>query len=211
MQSVTASQVFISRAQARAYGGNSSDILDFLEHESTRRTLDSIVTPTEARMIDKVKPAFRLVQAADFITTQIVSGHETTGKVKRNYNEVTAIISAIVARIPDNIVVAFGDVHRVIGVTRENTSPVPGADKPALNRLLGIVVNPGTVGSMTSRTVGTGGFFNVLKITEKVSNGSFRVVNRNHPVLLAYIAALGKLTDGQLDFIENEKNRKASK
>jgi hypothetical protein len=119
---------------------------------------------------------------------------------------VTAPLFALVA-LSKQSRVSFNDAHLIAGAHKEGEQ-VNGVSSARIGRFIKRTTNMGTIASKVSRTVGQGkegcGFFTALGITVKGDKHGFEIANRDHPLVLAYCAALSKMTEGQFELLSRK-------
>lgn len=196
MNNLSASAVIL----AGDYGTRTGAVRKKLESAVNRAFLDNIATGEQvARLTDTA--AYRLCEAVEFCLTGLVA----------QCDEVTAPMFALVDCSAKDTV-TFTDAQFFVGAVKDEAKHIDGASRQGfanlkykatdgIARFVPRTSNMGTISSKVSRTVGQDkkqGFMRALGIASGDKH-SFTILDRSHPLVVAYCAALSKMTDGQFE------------
>ena len=195
---ITVSNAFVAHAarltEKGATPGDIKSILRFATEGNCEFVAGALDGQTVASMHNQ-KAIKRLAQAIAFCAGDLVAG----------FDKATALIVASIALSKQNII-NFSTMRFAMGGTGdENTVHIKGVSRARLSKFVGTISNEGTRVSQCSRTVGTGGFFAALGIVKSIDKHSFEIVNRNHPLLVAYAMRLENMGDGTFALLTEEK------
>lgn len=195
---ITVNHAFVSHAaRLTEKGATASDvkrILRFASEGNCEFVTGAIEGETIAAMTNQ-KAIMRLAQAVAFVAGDLVAG----------FDRATALITASIMLSKQSII-NFQTMRFAMGGTGdENTTHIKGVSRARLAKFLQTISNEGTRVSQCSRTVGTGGFFSALGIVKSVDKHSFEIINKNHPLLVAYAMRLENMGDGTFALLTEEK------
>lgn len=195
---ISVSSAFVQQAaRLTAKGATPGDVkavLRFATEGNCEFVTGALEGQTVAGMTNQ-KAIKRLAQSVAFVAGDLVAG----------FDKATALIVASIALSKDKVI-NFRDMRFAMGgVGDENTVHIKGVSRSRLTKFIGTITNEGTRVSQCSRTVGTGGFFAALGIVKSVDKHSFEIINRNHPLLVAYAMRLENMGDGTFALLTEEK------
>jgi IMP cyclohydrolase len=188
---------FVGQADRLKQKGATSADIDRILKFATPAVCEFIAPVLSADIIKSMtnqKAIMRTAQALNFIVT----GNGAA------FDKATAHIIASIA-LTTQSVVSFADMRFAMGGTgSENTAAIKGVSREKMKRFIGLISNEGTRVSQCSRTVGKNGFLGVLGATASEGKSAFKVTQRDNPIVIAYAAALEKMTDGALHLVTSK-------
>lgn len=195
---ITVNHAFVSHAaRLTSKGATASDvkrILRFASEGNCEFVTGALTGETVAGMTNQ-KAIMRLAQAVAFVAGDLVAG----------FDRATALITASIMLSKQSII-NFQTMRFAMGGTGdENTTHIKGVSRARLAKFLKTISNDGTRMTQCSRTVGTGGFLSALGIVKSVDKHSFEIINKNHPLLVAYAMRLENMGDGTFALLTEDK------
>lgn len=195
---ISVNHAFVSHAaRLTEKGATASDIkriLRFASEGNCEFVTGALTGETVAGMTNQ-KAIMRLAQAVAFVAGDLVAG----------FDRATALITASIMLSKQSII-NFQTMRFAMGGTGdENTTHIKGVSRARLAKFLKTIPNDGTRMTQCSRTVGTGGFLSALGIVKSVDKHSFEIINKNHPLLVAYAMRLENMGDGTFALLTEDK------
>ena len=154
---------------------------------------EGAIEPAIIAGIKPVKGVKRCAQAVGFIA----------GDAQRFEPSTAFMVAAILLSQQSEI--DYQNMRFIMGGTGdENTAHVKGVSRSRLHRFISSV-HEGTRGTRVSSALGANGFLCALGIAQKSGAHSFKILNKNHPFLIAYGARLEAMGDATFALLTEQE------